>query len=38
MNEIVSGVIAPSLLPEVPKNLLPFVSTVEAGEIGKLSQ
>lgn len=35
---ILNDVIAPSLLPEVPKELLPFVSTVQATEIGELSR
>jgi hypothetical protein len=36
MNEIVTNLIAPTLEPEVPQHLLPFVSSVQASDIGKL--
>lgn len=37
VDAIVNDVIAPTLLEEVPEELTPFVSTVQATDIGELS-
>lgn len=35
MNDIVQNIIAPTLLPEVPRHLHPFVNTIDATDISE---